>query len=150
MTNSNGVPACFGRPSRPGAKNNRPGLDTIEAALGALNWSVLPVPNPETLPEGLRTDLEALAQRHELASLPCLEFIAACVGRHPETIDARVRLPGQDRKTAMSNATIRRNAYIAALTTRDAFACLGDGSPVRRSGGTGSRGGSPPRGPARA
>jgi hypothetical protein len=68
-----------------------PGLDTIEAALGALGWSVLPVPKASTLPEGLRADLEAVAAKH-CTSLPCLEFIACAVGRRPtETIDARQR-----------------------------------------------------------
>ena len=60
--------------------NNRPGLDTIEAALGSLGWHVLPVPKPETLPAQLRADLEAVAAKH-CAALPCLEFIAAAVGR---------------------------------------------------------------------
>lgn len=46
-------------------KNNRPGLDTIEAALGALGWSLLPVPNLATLPEDIRGDLTALASRWE-------------------------------------------------------------------------------------
>src|SRR6478736_6465849 len=45
-------------------KNNRCGLDTIEAALGVLGWHVLPVPKPETLPHELRVDLEALAAKH--------------------------------------------------------------------------------------
>lgn len=71
--------------------NNRPGLDTIEAALGALGWSVLPVPKASTLPEGLRADLEAIAAKH-CTSLPCLEFIAAAVGRPQDrNIDARER-----------------------------------------------------------
>src|SRR4051812_42760200 len=44
--------------------NNKPGLDTIDAALGALGWHVLPVPKPETLPAELRADLEAVAAKH--------------------------------------------------------------------------------------
>jgi transcriptional regulator with XRE-family HTH domain len=72
-------------------KNNRPGLDTIEATLGALGWTVLPVPRASMLPEGLRADLEAIAAKHCMA-MPCLEFIAAAVGRRPvNTIDARER-----------------------------------------------------------
>ena len=63
--------------------NNRPGLDTIEAALGALGWHVLAVPKPETLPRELRTDLEALAAKHAMA-LPCVAFIAAAAGRQPK------------------------------------------------------------------
>lgn len=72
-------------------KNNRPGLDTIEATLGALGWTVLPVPRPEMLPPQLREDLEAVAAKH-CTSLPCLEFISAAVGRRPtDTVDARQR-----------------------------------------------------------
>ena len=72
-------------------KDNRPGLDTIEAALGVLGWHVLPVPKPETLPDELRVDLEAVAAKH-CTALPCLAFIAAAAGRQPtETIDASIR-----------------------------------------------------------
>lgn len=82
--------------------DNRPGLDTAEAALGALGWSVLPVPNAATLPTELRADLEALAAKHE-AALPCLQFIAAAVGRRPTTCLPRsacegARLPSRARR----------------------------------------------------
>lgn len=46
-------------------KNNRPGLDTVEAALGALGWSLLPVPNLSALPEDIRAELAELAKRWE-------------------------------------------------------------------------------------
>ena len=59
--------------------NNKPGLETIEAALGALGWHVLCVPRPETLPYQLRADLETLAQKHGCA-LPAIEFVSAAVG----------------------------------------------------------------------
>jgi hypothetical protein len=65
---------------------NRPGLDTVEAALGALGWHVLPVPRAETLPEGLRADLEAVAAKH-CTAIPALEFIAVAASgtyRHPD------------------------------------------------------------------
>jgi hypothetical protein len=66
-------------------QNNLPGLDTIEAALGVLGWSVLPVPiAPDALPADLRADLEAIAEKHAM-SFPGLEFIAAAVGREPAT-----------------------------------------------------------------
>jgi hypothetical protein len=75
--------------------NNRCGLDTIEAALGVLGYSVTAVPRPEALPEPLRADLEAIAEKHGTETLPVLEFIAAAVGRRPShTIDARTRLAG--------------------------------------------------------
>ena len=71
--------------------NNRPGLDTVEAALGSLGWHVLAVPKPETLPHELRADLERVAAKHA-TSLPCLAFIAAAAGRRPtDTIDPRER-----------------------------------------------------------
>lgn len=71
-------------------KDNRPGLDTIEACLGSLGFNVLPVPKACTLPEGLREDLEALAAKH-CTAFPVLEFIAAAVGRRPDVIDPRDR-----------------------------------------------------------
>lgn len=41
--------------------NNKPGLDTLEAALGALGWSLLPVPNVSELPADIRAKLDELA-----------------------------------------------------------------------------------------
>lgn len=58
--------------------NNRPGLDTIEAALGALGWSLLPIPGPRAIPAAVRADLETVAERHGLDEMPVLQFIAAC------------------------------------------------------------------------
>lgn len=71
--------------------NNRPGLDTIEAALGALGWSVLPVPKPEAIPADLRADLQAVADKYDL-ELPCLQLIAAAVSRRLYLGRARSRL----------------------------------------------------------
>ena len=68
-------------------RNNRPGLETMEACLGALGWSLLPVPKASSLPEGLRADLEAVAAKH-CTSLPCLEFMAAFVG-YGKTVPAQ-------------------------------------------------------------
>jgi transcriptional regulator with XRE-family HTH domain len=78
--------------------SNRPGLDTIEAALGVFGYSALPVPPASALPPELRADLEAVAAKHGTESLPVLEFISAAVNRRPTTtIDARTRLrdPGE-------------------------------------------------------
>jgi hypothetical protein len=75
-------------------KNSAPGIHTVDAALGALGWSLLPVPtNPDAFPADLRADLESVAKKHGRDTLPCLEFIAACIGhRHPGShIDARER-----------------------------------------------------------
>lgn len=41
--------------------NNRPGLETTEAALGALGWAYLPVPTLSQLPPSIREGLQALA-----------------------------------------------------------------------------------------
>jgi hypothetical protein len=41
---------------------NAPGLATIEAALGALGWALVPVPKPEMLDEELRAHVEKLAE----------------------------------------------------------------------------------------
>jgi hypothetical protein len=82
--------------------NNRPGLDTIEAALGVFNYTVLPVPPADALPADLRADLEALAAKHGTKSLPVLEFIATAVGRRPNTIDARTRLKAPEDRLAAS------------------------------------------------
>jgi hypothetical protein len=41
--------------------DNRPGLESIEAALGALGWALVPVPQHERLPENIRAGLEALS-----------------------------------------------------------------------------------------
>jgi transcriptional regulator with XRE-family HTH domain len=59
--------------------NNRPGLDTIEAALGALGWSVLPVPKP-LLSAELSADLRAVADRHSIFATD--EFLAAAAALH--------------------------------------------------------------------
>jgi hypothetical protein len=81
--------------------NNRPGLDTIEAALGVFNYSVLPVPPADALPAELRADLEAVAAKHGTKTFPVLEFIASAVNRRPTaTIDARTRLKGPGQKLA--------------------------------------------------
>lgn len=45
--------------------NNKPGLDTLEAALGALGWALLPVPAVSELPESVREGLNALAVQWE-------------------------------------------------------------------------------------
>ena len=43
--------------------DNRPGLASIEAALGALGWALVPVPRVQTLPQEIRSELDALAAR---------------------------------------------------------------------------------------
>lgn len=58
--------------------NNRPGIETMEACLGSLGYSLLPVPSPRVIPAALRADLEAVAAKHCLEEMPVLQFIAAC------------------------------------------------------------------------
>jgi hypothetical protein len=41
--------------------NNAPGISTVEAALGSLGWSLVPVPRFEVLPAGVRAGLAKLA-----------------------------------------------------------------------------------------
>jgi hypothetical protein len=60
--------------------HNRPGLESIEAALGALGWVVTVSPAEQTIPADLRTDLKALAAKHGLSTLPALEYVAEFVG----------------------------------------------------------------------
>jgi hypothetical protein len=76
--------------------NNRPGLDTVEAALGALGWELLPTPKPEKLDPELRADLESIAEKHGLDVIPHRELVAACIGyRHPDSsVRARHRSKG--------------------------------------------------------
>jgi hypothetical protein len=77
--------------------NNRPGMDSIEAVLGSLGWSLVPVPKADVIPARLRADLEEVARKHSLETLPALELIAGCVGygwRHT----LADRAPSRERK----------------------------------------------------
>lgn len=67
-------------------RENRVGIDTAEACLGVLGFSLLPVPNPERLSPELRADLSALADKHGIDCDLSVELIAACVGRQPHTV----------------------------------------------------------------
>jgi hypothetical protein len=60
--------------------HNRPGLESIEAALGALGWVVTVSPAEHTIPAELRADLQALVAKHGLSTLPALEYAAEYVG----------------------------------------------------------------------
>lgn len=42
--------------------NKKPGLDTLEGALGAVGWSLVPVPRMERLPAHIREGLDRLAE----------------------------------------------------------------------------------------
>jgi hypothetical protein len=62
--------------------HSQPGLNTIEAALGALGWAVLPVPRMEHLPPKIQVGLEALAAEWEGES-PLLCQLLATVSKIP-------------------------------------------------------------------
>lgn len=84
--------------------NNKPGLDTIEAALGALGWALLPVPSLANLPEDVREGLKALGAKWEdqdalltglLATVSRAAVVAREVGPAPvvATITPRRKAP---------------------------------------------------------
>ena len=51
-----------------------PHIPTLEAALGVLGWRLEALPSADTLPLGLRRDLERLAERHA-EKLPALNHL---------------------------------------------------------------------------
>jgi len=63
-------------------KDNTPGLTTIEAALGALGWNLVPVPQVERLPADIREGLAELAERWGRDE-PLLHHLLAGVCRAP-------------------------------------------------------------------
>ena len=73
--------------------NNRPGIETVEACLGALGWALLPVPRRETLPAAMRVDLEAIATKYALNELPVLQLMATCTdyGWRQSVLDRQAR-----------------------------------------------------------
>lgn len=82
--------------------SNCPSIPTVSAALGVLGFDVLPVPKLERIDPAIRADLEAVAAKHGLKSVPNRELIAACVGEHHAHthIDARTRLSGPGERLA--------------------------------------------------
>lgn len=56
----------------------RPGLETIEACLGSLGWSLIPVPRMKRLPEKLQSDLEEIARSWKLEEPVLAELLAIC------------------------------------------------------------------------
>ncbi|MFC4847091.1 hypothetical protein ACFO8O_10675 [Hephaestia sp. GCM10023244] len=82
MEYCSGVQTCTLKATR---TSTTPGLNTADAWLGVLGFSLLPVPNPETLDPALRAELEALVVKYDLDSKLNIELIAAAVGRYPHT-----------------------------------------------------------------
>ncbi len=62
--------------------HSRPGLETAEAALGALGWSLVPVPRMERLPEGLQAELDRLSNEWATKE-PILHHLLATCCRAP-------------------------------------------------------------------
>ncbi|HVJ78111.1 MAG TPA: hypothetical protein VM620_09770 [Hyphomicrobium sp.] len=85
MEACSGVLTCTLKATR---NENTPGLNTMDAVLGVLGFTLIPVPLPNRLPPALREDLEALADKHGVDGDLCTELIAACVGRYPWTAKA--------------------------------------------------------------
>lgn len=73
---------------------NRPGLESIEAALGALGWALVPVPRMDRVPAEIAAGLEALREKwareepllHHLLASACLAPILVD-GATVETVD---------------------------------------------------------------
>jgi hypothetical protein len=75
--------------------HSRPSIETIEACLGCLGWSLVPVPRMKRLPEQLQAELEEIAQSWKLEE-PVLNELLAIVCRAP-TIARTGRMIGRVR-----------------------------------------------------
>ena len=90
--------------------NNRPGLETVEAALGSLGWAFLPVPSLSQLPPSIREGLQALAAEWgDVNPLLCELLANVCGvrvrGAHPSTVDGlTVVVPPPERKAKRGRA----------------------------------------------
>lgn len=62
--------------------DNRPGLDSAEAALGALGWALVPVPALEHVQADVRDGLKVLAEQWKGVN-PTLHQLMATVARAP-------------------------------------------------------------------
>jgi hypothetical protein len=58
--------------------HSRPSIETIEACLGCLGWSLIPVPRMKRLPEQLQAELEEIAQCWKLEEPVLSELLAIC------------------------------------------------------------------------
>ena len=59
-------------------RDNRPGLETIEAALGALGWELIPVPRYDRIPKNVQDGLEALRDLWTREEPLLHQFLAVC------------------------------------------------------------------------
>ena len=58
--------------------DNRPGLETIEACLGALGWTLVPVPRFDRLPDNIREGLDRMAADWGREEPILHQLLAAC------------------------------------------------------------------------
>lgn len=96
--------------------NNRPGLDTMEAALGALGWAYLPVPRTEHLPAEVQAGLEALAVQWERDNpLLCQLLATVCkvpiLGSAPPTSENVVPMNRKARRKAKAENPNQFNLF---------------------------------------
>jgi hypothetical protein len=83
--------------------HSRPGLETAEAALGALGWSLVPVPRMKRLPEKLQAELDRLAGEwateepilHHLLSTCCRAPFIVRTGRTERKLRRPARKSGK-------------------------------------------------------
>ena len=103
--------------------NNRPGLETVEAALGALGWSFLPVPCVERLPVNVKLELERISKEWGEVD----KLIVGLVGAVAKSAALEARsfsLAAQSERGQLStscNADEARKAKISAYS-RQAYA----------------------------
>lgn len=76
--------------------DNAPGLATIEAALGALGWALVPVPRVETLPADLQLKLEEIGL-HFRSDADALGAAIAAAAAFPVRVAADVEAMRQAR-----------------------------------------------------
>jgi hypothetical protein len=63
--------------------DNRPGLETLEAALGALGWSLVPVPRYERLSAAVREQLAAVQETWRREEPALHQLLAECCNARP-------------------------------------------------------------------
>lgn len=82
--------------------DNMPGLASIEAALGALGWALVPVPRKERIPQWVKDRLDDINVEwgreepllHQLLASACLAPILVNDAERPVTINASaIRVP---------------------------------------------------------
>jgi len=81
-----------------------PGLASIEAALGALGWALVPVPKLKMLPEELRSKVEALAADFTSEDEALGAAIAAAAAFPAQAAKDVANLPGARRRVAQAQA----------------------------------------------